>query len=344
MIVARGLRKAFGPASAVDGLDLEVARGEIFGLVGPDGAGKTTAIRMLCGILDADAGEAAVAGFDLRREPEQVKRRIGYMSQRFSLYGDLTVAENLRFFGELFHVPRGERLAKEAELLEFSRLAPYRGRLAQNLSGGMRQKLALACTLIHTPEVLFLDEPTTGVDPVSRRDFWKILYDLLRGGVTIFVSTPYMDEAERCGRVALMNRGRVRLSDTPEALRGRMQGRLLELVAAPQRRARVALAQLPGVAGIQVFGDRLHLWLRDDGPDEAAVCEHLGSRGIDTCNVRPIAPSLEDVFVSLLAEGGMENGSIDGTTGWRGAGAPGGAQLRASTDGGAQQQDPGANG
>jgi len=301
MIVARGLRKSWGAAVAVDGLDFEVGRGEIFGLVGPDGAGKTTAIRLLCGILDADAGEAAVAGFDVRRESEEVKKRIGYMSQRFSLYGDLTVAENLRFFAELFHVPRDGRRAREAELLEFSRLAPYRGRLAQNLSGGMRQKLALACTLIHTPEVLFLDEPTTGVDPVSRRDFWKILYELLRGGVTIFVSTPYMDEAERCGRVALMDGGRVRLCDTPGALRGRMQGRLVEVVATPQRRAREALAQLPGILGIQVFGDRLHLWLRDGGADTAAICEHLGRHGVETCGIRAIAPGLEDVFVSLLA-------------------------------------------
>jgi ABC-2 type transport system ATP-binding protein len=300
MIVARGLRKSWGATAAVDGLDLEIGRGEIFGLVGPDGAGKTTAIRMLCGILDADSGQAAVAGFDLRREPEEVKKRIGYVSQRFSLYGDLTVAENLRFFAELFHVPRKGRRAREAELLEFSRLTPYRGRLAQNLSGGMRQKLALACTLIHTPEVLFLDEPTTGVDPVSRRDFWKILYELLRGGVTIFVSTPYLDEAERCGRVALMDRGRVRVCDTPTALRGRMQGLLVELVATPQRRAREALALLPGVSGIQVFGDRLHLWLRGDA-DRGAICAHLAAHGIEACDLRVIAPGLEDVFVSLLA-------------------------------------------
>ncbi len=304
VIVARGLRKAWGANVAVDGLDLQVTRGEIFGLVGPDGAGKTTAIRMLCGILDADAGDAVVAGFDVRLEPDQVKRRIGYMSQRFSLYGDLTVAENLRFFAELFHVPRAARRTREAEMLEFSRLEPYRDRLAQNLSGGMKQKLALACTLIHTPEVLFLDEPTTGVDPVSRRDFWKILYELLRGGVTIFVSTPYMDEAERCGRVALMDHGSVRLCDTPEALRGRMQGRLLELVATPQRRAREVLALLPGVAGIQVFGDRLHLWLRDGGAEDAAICRHLARHDIEACNIRTITPGLEDVFVSLLDSGG----------------------------------------
>ena len=301
MIVARGLRKSWGATAAVDGLDLEVGRGEIFGLVGPDGAGKTTAIRLLCGILDADAGDAAVAGFDVRREPEAVKKRIGYMSQRFSLYGDLTVAENLRFFAHLFQVPRAQRRRKQDELLEFARLGPYRDRLAQNLSGGMKQKLALACTLIHTPEVLFLDEPTTGVDPVSRRDFWKILYELLRDGVTIFVSTPYMDEAERCGRVALVDRGRMHVCDTPEALKDRMQGVLLEVVATPQRPAHEALAQLPGVSGIQVFGDRLHLWLRAAAIDEAAVCAHLASHGIATCEARRVAPGLEDVFVSLLA-------------------------------------------
>ncbi len=313
VIAARGLRKSFGANLAVDGLDFEVGRGEIFGLVGPDGAGKTTAIRMLCGVLDADAGEAAVGGFDVRREPEEVKRRIGYMSQRFSLYGDLTVGENLRFFGELYQVPRAQRRAREAELLQFSRLATHRGRLAQHLSGGMKQKLALACTLIHTPEVLFLDEPTTGVDPVSRRDFWKILYELLRGGVTIFVSTPYMDEAERCGRVALLDRGRVRLCDAPERLRGRMRGRLLELVARPQRRAREVLALLPGVVGIQVFGDRLHLWLRDNGPGEAAICAHLAGHGVEACGARAVAPGLEDVFVSLLAESAPVSPAAAGT-------------------------------
>jgi len=351
MIAARGLRKSWGAAAAVDGLDLEVGRGEIFGLVGPDGAGKTTAIRLLCGILDADSGEAAVAGFDVRREPEAVKKRIGYMSQRFSLYGDLTVGENLRFFSHLFHVPREERRRKQDELLEFARLGPYRDRLAQNLSGGMKQKLALACTLIHTPEVLFLDEPTTGVDPVSRRDFWKILYELLRGGVTILVSTPYMDEAERCGRVALVDRGRVHLCDTPEALKGRMRGVLLEVAASPQRPAREALARLPGVSGIQVFGDRLHLWVREAAVDEAAVCAYLASHGSTACEARRVAPGLEDVFVSLLsaAPETKDNGpSADGSgvsaedrpaavlevapvpvpepEGWREAGAPGGAR------------------
>ncbi len=330
MIVARGLRKSWGATVAVDGLDLEVGRGEIFGLVGPDGAGKTTAIRLLCGILDADAGDAAVAGFDLRREPEAVKMRIGYMSQRFSLYGDLTVAENLRFFASLFRVPREERRRKQDELLEFSRLGPYRDRLAQNLSGGMKQKLALACTLIHTPEVLFLDEPTTGVDPVSRRDFWKILYELLREGVTVFVSTPYMDEAERCGRVALMDRGRVHLCDTPEALKGRMRGALLELVATPQRLARDVLARMPGVSGIQVFGDRLHLWLRDAAVDEAAVGAHLAGHGITVADARRVAPGLEDVFVSLLA-GAPEAGPAEAAA--RAVAPPPAPGIRARDDG-----------
>ncbi len=195
-------------------------------------------------------------------------------------------------------------------MLEFSRLGPHRGRLAQNLSGGMKQKLALSCTLIHTPEVLFLDEPTTGVDPVSRRDFWRILYELLRAGVTIFVSTPYMDEAERCGRVGLMDRGRVHLCDTPERLRGRMQGTLLELAATPQRRARGLLAQLPGVLGIQVFGDRLHIWLRETEFDAAVVCAHLKRNGITACVARHVDPSLEDVFVSLLS--GVPEERLDG--------------------------------
>ncbi len=314
-IEARGLRKEFGAQAAVDGVDFTVPRGEIFGLVGPDGAGKTTVMRMLCGILDPSVGQAVVAGHDVGREPEEVKKRIGYMSQRFSLYGDLTVAENLRFFASLYRVPRAARLEKEKELLRFSRLEPFRGRLAQNLSGGMKQKLALACTLIHTPEVLFLDEPTTGVDPVSRREFWKILYDLLKEKVTIFVSTPYMDEAERCHRVALMARGRILMLDTPEGLKKMMRGSLLELAVEPQRRARELLAGRPDVLGLQVFGDRLHVWTREEGGSDELLCRDLRGEGIEVRGAQRVSPGLEDVFVSLLrgepGEGAGKGGGSD---------------------------------
>lgn len=300
-IKVSGLSKSFGQAVAVDDVSLSVAPGEIFGLVGPDGSGKTTFMRMLCGILDPDAGEIEVAGHDVRRSPEEVKRRIGYMSQRFSLYGDLTVEENIRFFASLHEVSRVKRVARTSELLEASRLAPFRKRLAGNLSGGMKQKLALACTLVHTPEVLLLDEPTTGVDPVSRRDFWKILYDLLRKRVTIFVSTPYMDEAERCRRVALMAGGRIVAMETPAALRGRMRGVILEVLAEPQRKAREIAANLPGVLGTQVFGDRLHVWLEGSGECAGGLCGALAAGGVFVRSQRLIPPGLEDVFVSMMS-------------------------------------------
>lgn len=303
-VEAAGLTRDFGPVRAVEGVDLEVRQGEIFGLVGPDGAGKTTVIRMLCGILDPDAGRARVAGFDVAGRPEEVKRRIGYMSQRFSLYGDLTVEENIRFFANLFHVPRKTRLTREKELLVASRMEQFRHRLAQDLSGGMKQKLALSCTLIHTPAVLFLDEPTTGVDPVSRREFWKILYDLLKGRVTIFVSTPYMDEAERCHRVAMMDKGRILMVDTPDALKKKMKGELLEIIAEPQRRAREVLSRNPLVLGIQIFGDRLHAWVRDAAASGPELTEVLKRQGVTVSSSRRAAPGLEDVFVSILTEKG----------------------------------------
>ena len=306
-IRASGLHKHFGEIKALDGVDLAVSEGEIFGLVGPDGAGKTTTMRVLTGILDATAGAAEVMGIDVLRFPETVKTHIGYMPQRFSLYGDLTVEENIFFFANLYHVPRAERIKREQELLEFSRLTPFRTRLAQDLSGGMKQKLALTCTLIHTPKVLFLDEPTTGVDPVSRRDFWKILYALLKQGVTLFVSTPYMDEAERCNRVALMDKGKVILCDTPLGLKGRMRGDLFEIIAQPASAVKAGLAGCDFVLGVQIFGDRQHVWVRDAATDETRVQEALAAKEITVSSLRRIVPGLEDVFMSLVEEGGKHD-------------------------------------
>jgi len=274
------LKKVFGTLTAVDGVDLEIRRGEIFGLVGPDGAGKTTTIRLLCGIIEPSGGKAFVNGIDVSLYPDLARESIGYMPQRFSLYGDLTVNENLKFFGNMFHVPEETRIRREIELLSAARMEPFRDRLANDLSGGMKQKLALACALIHAPKILILDEPTTGVDPVSRRDFWRILYSLLKSGSTIFVSTPYMDEAERCNRIAFIERGKILLCDTPDSIRKHLKGEMLELTAKPQRKAKEILSELPFVLGIQVFGDRLHLWLEDVTTDRQRVENALANGNI----------------------------------------------------------------
>ena len=270
-IVTQGLRRTFGDVVAVAGLDLEVAEGEIFGLVGPDGAGKTTTMRMLTGTLPPSGGSARVADCDVAQEAERLKEHIGYMSQRFGLYPDLTVRENLVFYADIYGVPRREFGARAERLLGFSNLTPFQQRLAGHLSGGMKQKLGLACALIHTPRVLFLDEPTNGVDPVSRRDFWRILYQLVRERVTIFVSTAYLDEAERCNRLALLHQGRLLGLGTPDAVKALMPGALLEVrTAAPRRTAALLRAELAGA-------------------------------GFELQSLRPIEPSLEDVFVSVLA-------------------------------------------
>lgn len=301
VVEARDLRKVFGDVVAVDSVSLEVQRGEVLGIVGPDGAGKTTTFRMLVGAIEPTGGDASVAGFSVRTHPEQVKQRIGYMPQRFSLYGDLTVQENLDFFADIHRVPRDERLVRQRELLAFSRLEPFASRLAQHLSGGMKQKLALACTLMHTPEILFLDEPTTGVDPVSRRDFWRILYTLVGRGMTLVVSTPYMDEAERCTRVALMIDGRIVECDSPDGLRERMTGDLIELICQPQQDAKHILAQTKGVLGVQVFGDRLHVWLENAREGIPHIEQALASADVSIVHRRQIVPGLEDVFVSIVA-------------------------------------------
>lgn len=301
-IDARDLRKAFGDVLAVGGFSLQVEAGEIVGLVGPDGAGKTTTMRLLCGILALDAGSARVAGQDVSAAPEAVKARIGYLPQRFSLHRDLTVDENIRYVADLYEVPAGTWEQRRDELLEITYMSRFRKRLAGRLSGGMRQKLALICTLIHRPEVVFLDEPTTGVDPVSRRDFWQILHDLPRQGVTILVSTPYMDEAARCHRVAFMHHGRILAADTPKGLVATVQGSILEVRCSPQRTAREALKQDPRIESVEVFGDRLHVVLRP-GADASAVGEAVAPSGAALQSVEPASPSLEDAFLALLAAG-----------------------------------------
>lgn len=312
------LRRTFGATVAVDALDLEVAEGEIFGLVGPDGAGKTTTMRMLTGILPPTSGTAQVAGHDIVRATRELGGRIGYMSQRFGLYPDLTVMENLAFYADIQGVPARGRREKFDRLLGFSNLAAFRNRHAGNLSGGMKQKLGLACALIHTPRVLFLDEPTNGVDPVSRRDFWRILYQLVRDGVTIFVSTSYLDEAERCNRLALLHEGRLLGVGTPDEIKAMMPGVLIEVrTSAPRRVAAMLREQLAGAA-VGLFGDRVHVALRAGGTDsESAVAPFGGApdferrirglisaAGFDLLSLRPIEPSLEDVFVAVLSQPG----------------------------------------
>jgi len=296
-VETRGLTKSFESVEAVRSLDLAVREGEMFGLVGPDGAGKTTTIRMLCGILAPTSGRATVLGHDLVTEAESVKTSIGYLSQRFSLYGDLTVDENIEFFAEI-HLVRDFRRRRE-ELLEFTRLAPFRGRLAERLSGGMRQKLALACTLIHTPRLIFLDEPTTGVDPVSRRDFWKILSSLLRSGITIVMATPYMDEAERCSRVGLLAQGRLLAADTPGNIKSLMRGTVIEVVCTDIRRAFAVLKGLPGVREVQLFGDRLNAVVDEPEKEVRVIEAALLREGIPILQKRILPPSLENVFISV---------------------------------------------
>ncbi len=296
-----GLRRTFGSVVAVDALDLDIAEGEIFGLVGPDGAGKSTTMRMLTGILPPSAGSAEVTGHDVVRDAEHLKEHIGYMSQRFGLYPDLTVIENIDFYADIYDVPSRDRGEKIARLLGFSNLTPFKQRLAGNLSGGMKQKLGLACALIHTPRVLFLDEPTNGVDPVSRRDFWRILYQLVREGVTIFVSTAYLDEAERCNRLALLHQGRLLAIGTPDEVKTMMPGALLEVrTSAPRRTAALLRGQLAD-ASVGLFGDRVHLVTRDAVQAEAQARELIAAAGFDVVSIRLIEPSLEDVFVSVVA-------------------------------------------
>jgi ABC-2 type transport system ATP-binding protein len=287
--------KRYGQTLAVDALSFGVDRGEMFGLIGPDGAGKTTTIRMLCGLLHADGGSIRVVGHDPVQEHRVITAKVGYLSQRFSLYGDLSIDENISFFAEIHGV--SDYVQKRDALLEITQLTKFRTRLADQLSGGMKQKLALACTLVHEPEIILLDEPTTGVDPVSRREFWRLLSRFRATGITILMSTPYLDEAERCSRVALLDRGRLLALDEPGALRASLPGTLLEVIVPDPRAAQAALAQ-EGMEA-QLFGDRLHVWLDARSTIEAF---RVRVQRLDASNVRQITPSLEDVYIARLAE------------------------------------------
>lgn len=293
-----GLTRRFGPLTAVDGLTLDVRRGELFGIVGPDGAGKTTTLRILAGVLSPSQGEAWVEGVEMGADPEAAKHHLAYMSQRFGLYEDLTVEENLDFYADLYRVPRDARPARLERLYAFSRLGEFKDRLAGNLSGGMKQKLGLSCALIHQPRVLLLDEPTFGVDPISRRELWLILHEMVAQGVTIVVSTSYLDEAERCDRVVLLNQGRALALDNPRTLQASLEGTMLSLRADRPRAARDALRDASGVDSASLFGDRIHALVSNGG--RRAVETALASAGIQVLEAEEVEASLEDVFIHLV--------------------------------------------
>ncbi|MBN2412054.1 ABC transporter ATP-binding protein [candidate division KSB1 bacterium] len=294
------LLKKYGDVTAVENLDLQVKQGEMMGLIGPDGAGKTTTLRILCGLLRADDGDCLVGGRDVKKELTTIRGLIGYMPQRFSLYPDLTVTENLRFFADLFCVPKSERETRLERLLQFSKLGPFSKRRASALSGGMKQKLALSCTLIHTPRVLLLDEPTTGVDPVSRREFWDILKELKEQGVTILVTTPYMDEAERCDRIAFIHKGRILAVETPIDIPGLYTRVLYELKCENFVHAARLLEGQNDIESVQIFGDRVHISGFDEGKILSVVKKSMKDNGLEQYSLSKITANIEDVFVDLM--------------------------------------------
>jgi len=313
VIETSGLAKSFGDRPAVESLDLTVGRGEMFCLVGPDGAGKSTAIRLLCGILEPTAGGGTVLGYSLTDEPEEVRTRVGYLSQAFTLYGDLTVDENIEFFATLHGVSdfRGRR----DELLEFTRLTSARGRLAANLSGGMKKKLALACTLVHTPAIVFLDEPSTGVDPVSRSEFWSILSDILDDGITVVLTTPYLDEAERADRVGLLDDGRFMKVGRPEEIRASMPGAVYGIECADAKGAYRALRSRWPSTNVTLVGDGLRFWSPGGRAEADDAMRLLAESGFSDASLLPVEPTLDDAFVALLsARGGRAGEGHDGRT------------------------------
>jgi len=299
VIKIENFKKSYGDIVAVNGVSYSVAKGEMFGLVGPDGAGKTSTIRMLTGLMRPDAGNAEVLGYDLRTQQNKIKNEIGYLSQKFSLYGDLTVDENIEFFADIHGVKNYKD--RRNKLLEFTRLTPFRDRLAEKLSGGMKQKLALACTLIHKPKIIFLDEPTTGVDPVSRRDFWKILSNLQKDGITIFMTTPYLDEAERCNRIALMNNGEIVSWDTPKNVKASLKEQIVEIVCSPIRDA-YNIIKAKTDYEVQMYGDRLNVALESYDTDYSKIENLLTGNKIQIFDKRVIPPSLENVFIHLIGK------------------------------------------
>lgn len=299
-IAVSGLTKRFPGVLAVDRLSFSAAPGEIFGLVGPDGAGKTTTLRMLAGVLPPDQGSARVAGCDVVDDPEGVKNHISYMPQRFGLYDDLTVEENIRFYADLFGVTRRHREQRAARLLAASGMSEFRHRLAGKLSGGMKQKLGLTCALIHTPQVILLDEPTLGVDPISRRDFWRILYELLAEGVTILISTSYLDEAERCHRLALLHQGRLLFCDTPARLKTRLPGAVVAVRSPEARRLRDVLTGADGVTGLVLVGDGVHLMVDEAQRRIPELEARLAASGLPFTKLAQITPTIEDLFVAAV--------------------------------------------
>ncbi len=305
-IRVENLSRRFGGILAVDALSLEVAEGQLFGLVGPDGAGKTTTLRTLAGVMPPSSGDAVLAGVSVADDPEGVKHGIAYMSQRFGLYADLTVMENLMFYADLYQVPEHERGARLDRLFRFSNLGPFKDRLAGALSGGMKQKLGLSCALIHEPRILLLDEPTFGVDPISRRDLWLIVHEMVANGVTAVVSTAYMDEAERFDRLAMLHHGRLVALGTPDELMAGVEGEILALEVDRLRAAKRFLSGHPAVRLAAVFGEALHVTVASAEMDEAVLVRALTDEGLRVNSVNRVAPGMEDVFIHQIARADSE--------------------------------------